>query len=250
MPMKTKKGAGKNIFFSKKYPAILLIITIVFFAITAINPPYPKDFFYEHIMTVVFLLILIFTFKKFRLSNISYTLIFIFMVLHLIGARFTYSGVPYNDFFIRFFKFNINEFFNFERNHFDRLVHFSFGLLFAYPIRELFWRIANAKGIWKYYMPLDVIMAFSMLYELIEFGFAVIVGGDVSHTYLGTQGDIWDAQKDMLLATIGGFIALTTTFLINLKYKGFKKEVAGSFKIHRKKPLGEVALSEMMKKMS
>jgi len=236
-----------KIFLSKRYPVYLFIITIILFVITAINPPYPQDFFYEHIMTVVFLILMTASYKKFRLSNLSYTLIFLFLILHIIGARFTYSEVPYNEFFIRYFNFDLNNFFGFGRNHYDRLVHFSFGLLFAYPVREIFWRVANSKGIWRYYLPLEVVMAFSMLYELIEFGFAVIVGGDVGQTYLGTQGDVWDAQKDMLLATIGGFIALTITFFVNLKYKGFKSEVKDSLKIYRKSPLGEVELLKMMK---
>lgn len=234
---------------SKKYPILLLIITILLFVITAINPPYPKDFFYEHIMTIIFLMVMVTSYKKFRLSNLSYTLIFIFLILHIIGARFTYSEVPYNEFFIKFFNFDLNKFFGFERNHFDRLVHFSFGLLFAYPIRELFWRVANAKGIWRYYLPLGEIMAFSMIYEIIEYSFAIIVGGDVAHTYLGTQGDIWDAQKDMILATLGGFITLTITFFINLRYnKNLKKELLESFRIKRRKPLGEIELLRMTKK--
>jgi len=233
---------------SGKYPVLLFVITLIFLGITAINPPYPKDFFYEHIMTIVFLFFILVSYRKFKLSNLSYTFIFMFLLLHIIGARFTYSEVPYNQFFLNVFGFDLNGFFGFERNHFDRLVHFSFGLLFAYPIREIFWRVANAKGVWRYYLPLDMIMATSMIYELIEFGFAVIVGGDVGHTYLGTQGDIWDAQKDMLLATLGAFITLTITFFVNLRYKGFKSELKDSFNIHRKSPLGEVELMKLMKK--
>lgn len=237
----------KNFFLSKNYPFYLLIIILISFGITAINPPFPKDFFYEHIMTVIFLFFMILSYRKFRLSNLSYTFIFIFIILHIIGARFTYSEVPYNQFLINYFGFDLNGFFGFTRNHYDRLVHFSFGLLLAYPIREVFMRIANTKGIWSFYLPLDVVMAFSMIYELIEYGFVLFVADEVSHTYLGTQGDIWDAHKDMFLATLGGFIILTITFLINLKYKG-TRILKGSFKIHRKTPLGEVELLKMMKK--
>lgn len=232
----------------QRYPLYLLLIIISFLGLTAINPPHPKDFFYEHIMTVVFLAIMILSYKRFRLSNISYTLIFLFLVLHIIGARFTYSEVPYQEFFLQWFGFDVNEFFGWERNHFDRLVHFSFGLLFAYPIRELFWRIASVKGVWKYYLPIDVIMAFSMLYELIEYGFVLFVAEEVAHTYLGTQGDIWDAHKDMFLATLGALITLTITFLINLKYhKNLKKELSESLKVKRTTPLGEVELRRMMR---
>lgn len=236
----------KSLFLSERYPLYLLIITIIIFGITAINPPYPKDFIYEHIMTVIFIFFIIFSYRKFKLSNLSYTFIFIFMILHIIGARFTYSEVPYNEFIINYFGFDLDEFFGFTRNHYDRLVHFSFGLFLAYPIREVFMRIANTKGIWSFYLPLDVVMAFSMIYELIEYGFVLFVAEEVSHTYLGTQGDVWDAHKDMFLATLGGFITLTLTFLINLKYKGMKI-LKGSFKVYRKTPLGEVELLKMMK---
>lgn len=236
-----------NFFMSKNYPIYLFVIVIVFLAITSINPPYPKDYFYEHIMTVVFLIFMAVSYRRFKLSNISYTLIFLFLVLHIVGARFTYSEVPYQEFFLKYFGFDVNGAFGWERNNFDRLVHFSFGLLLAYPIREIFWRVADSKGIWRYYLPLEVIMAFSMVYELIEYGFAVIVGGAVAHTYLGSQGDVWDAQKDMLLATVGGFITLTIVFFINLRYnKNLKKELSESFKVKRKTPLGEVELKRMI----
>ncbi|MDO8508978.1 MAG: DUF2238 domain-containing protein [Nanoarchaeota archaeon] len=240
--------AKEGFFRKNKYAFSLLIIILVLFGITAINPPYPQDFFYEHIMTIVFFVLMIFSYKYFRLSNLSYTLIFAFLILHIIGARFTYSEVPYPQFFMNYFNFDIQEFFGWERNHYDRLVHFSFGLLFAYPLRELFWRVAQAKGIWRYYLPLELVMAFSMLYELIEYGFAVIVGGDVGQSYLGTQGDEWDAQKDMLLATLGGLITLSVTFFVNLFYKGFKNELKDSLKISRKTPLGEVELRRLKKR--
>ena len=89
------------------------------------------------------------------------------------------------------------------RNHYDRFVHFAYGLLLAYPIREVFLRVAEVRGFWGYYLPLDVTMATSMLYELIEWGAAVLFGGELGVAYLGSQGDPWDAQKDMALATLG-----------------------------------------------
>ena len=106
----------RNIFTSQRYPLILLIITIVFFGITAINPPHPMDFFYEHIATVAFLAILIVSYRWFKFSNLSYTLIFLFMILHIIGARTTYAEVPYQEFFLNF-GIDINGLFGFTRNN-------------------------------------------------------------------------------------------------------------------------------------
>src|SRR3989344_1321549 len=236
----------RNIFTSQRYPLILLIITIVFFGITAINPPHPMDFFYEHIATVAFLAILIVSYRCFKFSNLSYTLIFLFMILHIIGARTTYAEVPYQEFFLNF-GIDINGLFGFTRNNYDRLVHFCFGLFLAYPIREIFMRIASTKGIWSFYLPLGEIMGFSMIYELIEWQFAVIIGGDVSNTYLGSQGDVWDAQQDMAIATIGAIIALTVTFIIHLIYnRKLREEIRESLRVKKKQPLGEVALKKMM----
>ena len=119
------------------------------------------------------------------------------------GAHYTYSLVPYDAWVEALTGRTLSSLTGWERNHFDRLVHFSYGLLLAYPAREVFLRVADVRGFWGYYLPLDVVMATSMLYELIEWGAASVFGGDLGVAYLGTQGDPWDAQKDMALATAG-----------------------------------------------
>ena len=170
------------------------------------------------------------------------------MVLHTIGARYTYSEFPYEAWTKSIFGVGINELLGFTRNHYDRLVHFSFGLLMAYPVREIFLRIASVKGFWGYYLPLDVMAAFSMVYELIEWAVALVFGGELEMTYLGTQGDIWDAHKDMALATLGALISMVIVAFINYRYKpDFKKEIESSLSVKRKTPLGEVELERMKK---
>ena len=238
-------------FQNKNYPLWLLIIFLIFFSITAINPPHPSDFILEHVMTLIFLIVLVLSHKKFPLSHVSYTLIFIFMVLHTIGARYTYAEVPYEKWARAIFGIGINEFFGFARNHYDRLVHFSFGLLMAYPVREIFLRVASVKGFWGYYLPLDVMMAFSMVYELIEWWVALLFGGELEMAYLGTQGEIWDAHKDMALATLGAAISMSVVAIINYHYKrDFKKDIKESLSVKRKTPLGEVELRKMKNKMN
>ena len=110
--------------------------------------------------------LLVFTRKSFPLSRVSYTCIFVFMMLHALGAHYTYAKVPYQEWF---------PVFEGGRNHFDRLVHFLYGLLLAYPIREMFLRIGNVRGFWGYFLPLDLTMSTSMLYELIEWGAAEVL---------------------------------------------------------------------------
>ena len=134
-----------------------------------------------------------------------------------------------------------------QRNYYDRLVHFCFGFLLAYPIRELFMRVAGAKGFWGYYLPLDLTMSFSMLYELIEWAAASFFGGDLGQAYLGTQGDQWDAQKDMAMATLGAVISMSVVALINWQFnKNFGAEIRDSLRTKGEGPLGERKLREMI----
>jgi putative membrane protein len=137
-----------------------------------------------------------------------------------------------------------------SRNMYDRLVHFSFGLLLAYPVRELFLRIAKVKGIWGYYLPLDLTLSLSALYEIIEWVTAITAAPEAGLAFLGTQGDVWDAQKDMALAGTGALTAMIIVALINLRYqKDFLREMKESLRIRSgDEPLGEVKLKKMIKK--
>jgi len=203
--------------------------------ISAIHPLYPSDWWLENALAVALVVLLLLTRNAFPFSRLSYTLIFVFLGLHELGAHYTYSKVPYREWF-PFLDFT-------ERNHYDRLVHFLFGLLFAYPIREVFLRVVGVRGFWGYYLPLDVTMAFSMVYELIEWGSAVFFGGDLGAAYLGTQGDEWDAQKDMALASSGALLAMLVIAAIN-RARGADpaNEWAASWRTAKAEPLGEVAL--------
>jgi len=238
---------------SANFPKWLLGAFCVWFAIWAIGPSHPDDFLLEHVLTGLFVGCICWTYRRFRLSNFSYTLIFIFLCLHVVGAHYTYSEVPYEAWCRQLAgvfgdkDFDIRDWFGWERNHYDRLVHFSFGLLMAYPVREVFVRIVRVRGFWGYYLPLDVMMSFSMIYELFEWLVAVYVGGDVGESYLGAQGDPWDAQKDMALATTGGLIAMTLTALVNWYCdRDFAAEFIASLKSRESQPLGEVKLADML----
>jgi putative membrane protein len=223
----------------------LLGVFAVVFAIGAINPVDRKDWMLENALTALFVALLLLTRKRFPLSSISYTLILIFLCVHTIGSHYTYSLVPYDRWSQSLFGKGLNEMLGLKRNQYDRLVHFLFGLLLAYPIREIFLRIAGVRGFWGYYLPLDVTMSFSLIYELIEWAAAAILGGDLGQAYLGTQGDEFDAQKDMALATLGGLISMAVVALINWKFDHhFGEEMRESFTV-KDGPLGEVRLREL-----
>ena len=218
----------------KNYLWLLAIVYAAWWVAMAIEPLDRSDWLMENVLVLLGVGLLGFTYKPFPLSRISYTCIFIFMVLHALGAHYTYAKVPYQEWF---------PFLAGGRNHFDRLVHFSYGLLLAYPIREMFLRIGNVRGFWGYFLPLDLTMSTSMLYELIEWGAAVTVGSELGAAYLGTQGDIWDAHKDMALASLGALISMCITAMINRStQRDFANEWAESIRVKRKRPLGEEAV--------
>jgi len=218
----------------KAYLWTLLGLFAAWWVAMAIAPLDRSDWLLENVLTVIGVGVLIYTYKSFPLSRVSYTCIFVFLVLHTLGSHYTYSKVPYTEWLPMFEG---------GRNHFDRLVHFLYGLLFAYPIREMFLRIGNVRGFWGYFLPLDLTMSTSMLYELIEWAAAELVGGDLGAAYLGTQGDIWDAHKDMALASLGALIAMTVIYFINRHMqRDFANEWAESIRVKRKKPLGEEAV--------
>jgi putative membrane protein len=220
-----------------------LVVTIIFaleWVLLAISPLDRAGWALENVIVVAFVALLMLSYKRFPLSRISYTLILLFLLLHEVGAHYTYARVPYDIWWQQLFGYSLNEQMGFERNHFDRLVHFSYGLLLAYPIREVFIRVADVKGFWGYFLPLDLTMSTSMMFELFEWGAAELFGGDLGIAYLGTQGDVWDAHKDMALASLGALIAMTITALINLQLqRDFAREWNESLSIKGKLPLGE-----------
>ncbi len=154
----------------QRYFFILLLFFSPIAIWASINPTDRFDWALENVLVVIFIVGLLLTLKKFPLSRVSYTLIFTFLFLHEVGSHYTYALVPYDDWFKNLTGGTFNNIFGFERNHFDRLVHFSYGLLLAYPIREFFIRIANVRGFWSYFLPLDLTMSTSMIYELVEWG--------------------------------------------------------------------------------
>jgi putative membrane protein len=141
------------------------------------------------------------------LSNASYISIFGFLCLHTIGAHYTYSLVPYDEAFRAITGHPLDGSAGTARNHFDRLVHFAYGSLLVLPLREWLMRHAGVRGFWSYFLPIDVVLSTSALYELIEWGAAVLYGGDLGAAFLGTQGDEWDAHKDIALGGLGGLVA-------------------------------------------
>lgn len=217
------------------------MVFALFWGWAAYHPVYPADWLMENYLVFIWVPVVFILGRYFKLSSFSYTLITIFMCLHLVGSHYTYAEVPFGDV--------LKDWFNSDRNMYDRLVHFSFGFLLAYPIREIFVRVAKTKGFWGYYFPLDLVLAFSATYELIEWWSARNVDPSAALAFLGSQGDIWDAQKDMAMAGLGALFSMIIIFLVHIALdKNIWKEMKESFRIEKgDRPLGEVKLIEMLK---
>jgi putative membrane protein len=158
----------------------------------------------ENILVVCAIALIALTERKLPLSRISLTFAFLFLALHEIGAHYTYSEVPYDAWSRAVLPGGLECCARLGAQHFDRLVHFCYGLLIAYPVREFFLRVVNVRGFWGYALPLDLTMSSSMFYELTEWAAAELFGAGATHAFVGSQGDAWDAQKDMALASLGG----------------------------------------------
>lgn len=165
----------------------------------------------ENTLTVLFFLFLIVSYKKYQFSDLSYLLITVYLCLHVYGAKYTYAENP--------FGYWLKDYMGWERNHYDRIVHFSFGFLLAYPMRELFLKWVKYPTMVAWVLPIEITLSVSGFYELIEWAVADIFFPSQGDAYLGTQGDIWDAQKDIFLAFLGAILATTIVSLIKKIFK-------------------------------
>jgi putative membrane protein len=200
----------------------------------------------ENVLTVAAVAGIVATFNHLTLSRISYTCLFVFLLLHTIGSHYTYSRMPYDAIGQYVFGVSLDEQFGFSRNHYDRFVHFCYGLLLAYPAREIFLRVAHVRGFWGYTLPLMLTLASSAAYELIEWAAAIAFGGELGMDYVGTQGDVWDSHKDMALAATGATVTMIVVAGINSSLqRDFHDEWVDSLRVKDEEPLGETAVARL-----
>lgn len=195
-------------------------------------PWHRQDWLLENALVAVALPVLWAIYRRLPFSRLSWTLVCVFLCLHQLGAHYTYSEVPYEAWWRRLTGGSFNALIGWDRNNFDRIIHVLYGLLLAYPVREIFLHLVKVRGFWSYFLPLDLTLSSSALYEMIEWAAAEVFGGDLGAAYLGTQGDPWDAQKDMALATAGALVAMLVNALVNWKcQRDFAREWVDSLTV-------------------
>lgn len=232
----------------RRFAAWIGVIFLGVFVALAWSPSYREDWLLENVLVFVLVPFFVVTYRRLPLSRVSYVSLLLFLVLHEIGAHYTYAEVPYDEAFEAIFGRGLNDVLGWERNHFDRLVHFLYGVLITYPTREIFLRVASARGFWAYLFPLLVVMSSSLLFELIEWAAALIFGGELGMAYLGTQGDIWDSHKDSALASLGSLIASVAIAALHATLdRDFTREWVESLRVKDPMPLGEVAVERLLR---
>ncbi|MBK8500303.1 MAG: DUF2238 domain-containing protein [Flavobacteriales bacterium] len=154
----------------------------------------------ENALTILFIGGLTLSYRRFQFSDLSYTLMFVYILLHIYGAMYTYAENPLG--------YRLAEVFDWPRNHYDRIVHFSFGLLLVYPMRDYFMNHFHWPRWVCWVLPVEITLSFSAAYELVEWAVAEVFFPAQGPAYLGTQGDVWDAQKDMGLAFSGAVLGM------------------------------------------
>ncbi len=196
-----------------------LLLFVLVWALSCIGASYPKELVLQHVPTALVVAGIFIARRRGWLSPSSVALVLLFMTLHVIGARYLYSYVPYDDWSYWLWGRSVSSCFGFTRNHYDRLVHFAYGLLLVYPACEFSrrqWKVTGRTGGW---LALQFILASSALYEVGEWALAITLAPEWAEHYNGQQGDMWDAQKDMALAAVGAVVGLAIQRLAERRWQ-------------------------------
>lgn len=191
---------------------------LVLVAIGALVPlsfvvaPYPRELVLQHIPTVVGLVAFAFITFRGTPSPLSFACVVAFFLLHILGARWIYSYVPYDEWATALTGESLSQRLGWQRNHYDRLVHFASGVLGVPPAAEALQRLGNMRPLGAAIMGIASVLAIGAMYEMVEWQIAVRLSPEQAAAYNGQQGDIWDAQKDLALAWLGSLIAACFVF--------------------------------------
>jgi putative membrane protein len=183
-----------------RYAKGCLAVLAVWWIAWGVAPTDRHIWFAENVLVFVGLPLTIYAHLRVGFSRPALTLLTLYFAVHTVGTHYTYTNVPVGEW--------LKERFDYQRNHYDRIVHLLFGFLLALPVRELFTRGLRIGGALAFWLPLSVIMAGCCLYEVLEWWFAIYTDSTAQLAFVGAQGDLWDAQKDMALATGGAILVL------------------------------------------
>ena len=195
----------------RRLSLLLILASAIVTALTFIGAPYPDQLILQHAPTLLILLGLAVASHGRWLSGGSVLCILAFLWLHILGARWIYSFVPYDRWAEAIFGATLSEAFGWQRNHYDRLVHLASGVLLTPPASEVLQRYAGMRPKGAAIQAVAIVLALGAIYEILEWQIAVVLSPAAAEAYNGQQGDIWDPQKDLALAGLGAL--MTAAFL-------------------------------------
>jgi putative membrane protein len=201
----------------QRYDLTLLMLFVLIVVVSGYSPRSRVDWALENLLVLFLVGTLVAVSGRFRLSAVSISLVFVFLCIHELGSHYTYAKVPYDQWCSALTGVSLDKALGFQRNHFDRLVHLSYGLLMVYPIREVLVRLTPLRGFWLVFMALNIILSTSAIYEMVEWIGGAYLGDDTSRAFVGAQNDPWDSQKDMALAVVGAFVSECVVLLCKQK---------------------------------
>jgi putative membrane protein len=184
----------------------MCIAMALIFAGNAYRPERVFDFFLENAAVTILLTGLVLSYRKVSLSDLSYLLIVVYLAIHELGAHYKYSDVPLGEW--------MKPWLHTSRNMYDRVAHFSFGLMLSYPMQEVFMRSVGVTSRWRYLLPVEATLSFSAIYEMMEAGAASVLSPQRGEEFVGMQGDMWDSQEDMFMAGLGSLVAMLVLAII------------------------------------
>lgn len=190
----------------------LIACTLTLVPLSFVDAPYPEELMLQHVGTLLGIALLTIAVVMPRLSSLSFGCVLVFLWLHILGARWIYSFVPYDDWVQAVTGTTLADTFGWERNHYDRMVHFASGLLGVPPASELLQRYGGMRPLGAALMGVASVLAVGALYEILEWQIAIVFSTAQAEAYNGQQGDVWDPQKDLALAWFGGLISAGLVF--------------------------------------
>lgn len=215
--MTTASKASLISFRENRLVHVLCAAMAVVVIITGYRPEKVFDWWLENAAALTFIAVLGISYRRLPLSDLSYLLIFVYLSLHEWGAEYKYSDVPLGEW--------MKPWLHTTRNHYDRVMHFSYGLLLAYPMQEWFMRVVGVTSRWRYLLPVESTLAFSACYEMLEALAASVLTPERGEEFVGMQGDMWDSQKDMLMAGVGAITAMLVIATVRVVLSSRRKEV-------------------------
>ncbi len=179
----------------------MAVVTAAAMAISAWRPAMVFDWWMENLLVFVLLAVLVGTYRRVRLTDFAYAMILLFLLVHEWGAHHKYADVPLGEW--------MKVWLGTGRNHYDRVSHFAFGFFLSVPVREAYLATGGGRGWWSYFVPVEFALAAGAVYEIFESIVAELVTPEQGEAFVGMQGDMWDAQKDIGLGGFGALLMMT-----------------------------------------